>query len=105
MAADQRPTKLEFAHWIDFLGRKTAFLHGPEKHGRINDYPIIFTDIDRVKRGYYEMTLSILAENPDEIPDGEITVRYASELEKIIRKQPEKWLWSHKRWKHQRQAS
>jgi KDO2-lipid IV(A) lauroyltransferase len=104
MAADQRPTKLEFAHWVDFLGRKTAFLHGPEKHARLNDYPIIFTDIERVNRGYYEMTLSILAKKPDQIPGGEITKRYASELEKVIRAKPEKWLWSHKRWKHQHKA-
>jgi Kdo2-lipid IVA lauroyltransferase/acyltransferase len=104
MAADQRPTRLEFAHWIGFLGLKTAFLHGPEKHARLNDYPIIFTDIERVKRGYYEMTLSILAKKPDEIPEGEITKRYASELEKVIRAKPEKWLWSHKRWKHQQKA-
>jgi KDO2-lipid IV(A) lauroyltransferase len=104
MAADQRPTKLDYAYWVEFLGRKTAFLHGPEKHARINDYPIIFTDIERVKRGYYEMTLWMLAKKPNEIPDSEITALYALKLEKVIRKKPEKWLWSHKRWKHQRQA-
>lgn len=104
MAADQSPTKLEFAHWVDFLGRDTAFLHGPEKHARNNDYPVIFTDIERVKRGYYEMTLAVVTSKPNEIPEGEITARYASELEKVIRQNPEKWLWSHKRWKHQRRA-
>jgi Kdo2-lipid IVA lauroyltransferase/acyltransferase len=104
MAADQSPTKLHYAHWINFLGRDTAFLHGPERHAKNNDYPVIFTDIERVRRGYYEMTLSVLAEKPNELPTGEITARYASELEKVIRLKPEKWLWSHKRWKHQRKT-
>ncbi len=104
MAADQSPSKPVFAYWIDFLGRDTAFLHGPEKHAKSNNYPVIFTDIERVKRGYYEMTLSVLADKPNEIPDGEITLRYAKNLEKVISEKPEKWLWSHKRWKHQRRA-
>ncbi len=104
MAADQSPTNLEFAHWVGFLGRDTAFLHGPEKHARNNDYPLIFSDIERVRRGYYEMTLSVLADKPNEIPESKVTARYASALEKIIREKPEKWLWSHKRWKHQQQT-
>ncbi|MBW6479605.1 MAG: lysophospholipid acyltransferase family protein [Bacteroidales bacterium] len=104
MAADQSPTKLQYAYWINFMGRDTAFLHGPEKHARNNEYPVIFSDIERVKRGYYEMTLSVVVEKPTEIPAGEITARYALELETVIRQKPEKWLWSHKRWKHQRKA-
>jgi KDO2-lipid IV(A) lauroyltransferase len=102
MAADQSPSKIQYAYWIEFLGRETAFLHGPERHSRINDLPVLFTDIARVKRGHYEIKLSILTSEPQKLPEGEITRRYAGNLEQVIKENPSKWLWSHKRWKHKR---
>jgi Kdo2-lipid IVA lauroyltransferase/acyltransferase len=99
MAADQSPSNREAAYWADFLGRDTAFLHGPEKHARINNYPVVFAAIRRVKRGFYELELSIIAEDPSLLPDGEITRRYAERMEKLIMEDPSNWLWSHRRWK------
>lgn len=100
MAADQSPSKVASAHWVNFLGRPTAFLHGPEKHARNNNYPVVFAEIERVKRGFYELTLSVLAEKPEALEKGEITRRYAGTIETCIRKNPANWLWSHRRWKH-----
>ncbi len=104
MAADQSPSgkQLKHAFWINFLGKETAFLHGVEKHARNNNYPVIYTDIQRIKRGYYEVTLSVICDQPNDLTEGEITQRYAQKLETIIRNKPENWLWSHKRWKHQK---
>ena len=99
MAADQSPSKPEKAIWIDFLGQKTAFLSGPEKHARQRDIPVVFTDIQRVKRGHYELELSFISEKPTETKEGEITGEYAKRLEGVINNKPENWLWSHKRWK------
>lgn len=99
MAADQSPSNPRTAIWVDFLERETAFLHGPEKHARNNDIPLVFVDIQRVKRGYYELTLSVLVDNPTELDEGEITKRYAKALESQIQEKPENWLWSHRRWK------
>ena len=99
MAADQSPSNPRRSYWVDFLGRNTAFLHGPENYAKEYDIPLVFVDIQRVKRGYYELTLSILADNPKELPKGEITKRYANMLESQINKNPANWLWSHKRWK------
>lgn len=99
MAADQSPSNLKMAYWVNFLGRDTAFLHGPEKHARINNFPVIYAAIRRVKRGYYEMKLSFLVEDPSQLPVGEITRLYAEQLESLIKEDPANWLWSHKRWK------
>ncbi len=104
MAADQSPVKLDYAHWLNFLGRETAFLHGPEKHARNNNLPVVFVDIRRKKRGYYEITLSTLTENPQQTKEGQITRKYAGMLESVIKEEPASWLWSHKRWKHQRKG-
>ena len=99
MAADQSPSNKEASYWTDFLGRDTAFLHGPEKHARINNFPVVFVAIRRVRRGYYEIELSVISEDPSLLPDGEITRRYAEKMESMIREEPANWLWSHKRWK------
>lgn len=101
MAADQgMPHKFkDKAYWVHFLNRDTAFLHGLEKHAKINNLPVVYVDIQRVKRGYYEIELSIITLNPLELADGVLTEMYARKLESIILKRPENWLWSHRRWK------
>jgi KDO2-lipid IV(A) lauroyltransferase len=99
MAADQSPTNRKKSYWIDFFGKETAFLHGPEKYARQYNYPVLYVDVQRQKRGFYTVFLSVLADNPSELKEGEITKRYANKLESIIRNQPENWLWSHRRWK------
>ncbi|MFW5687770.1 MAG: lysophospholipid acyltransferase family protein [Bacteroidota bacterium] len=102
MAADQNPTKVKLSHWVRFLGRETAFLHGPEKHAMNNDYPVVFADIKRVKRGYYELYLSLITDTPSQMSPGEITLLYAEKLEEAIHRATHSWLWTHKRWKHKR---
>lgn len=99
MAADQSPSNVKKAYWVDFLGRETAFLHGPEAHAKNNNYPVIFADIQRVKRGFYELDLSIISDNSVDSKQAEITTLYAKKLESAILKKPENYLWSHKRWK------
>lgn len=99
MAADQSPSNSQKAYWVNFLGRETAFLHGPEYYAKKHDIAVVFIDIQRVKRGYYELTCSVITDDPKSLPDGEITARYAKKLEEVILKKPENWLWSHRRWK------
>ena len=102
MAADQSPTNLKDCYWIDFLGQDTAWLHGPEKYARLYNLPVVFVDIQKVKRGYYLLELVPLTEAPVSLPDGEITRLYAEQIEKSILNEPAYWLWSHKRWKQSR---
>jgi len=102
LAADQSPSNLKKAIWVNFLGQDTAFLQGPEVYAKKHNLPIIFVDIQRKKRGYYDVILDVITDKPRELPEGEITQLYARRLEAVIRKKPEDWLWSHRRWKHQR---
>ncbi|HSH50124.1 MAG TPA: hypothetical protein VK982_00215, partial [Bacteroidales bacterium] len=85
-----------------FLNQDTACLHEPEKHAKNNNYPLVFLKIQRVKRGFYELTVEKLIEEPAKTNEGEITQIYMHKLEKIIKDKPENWLWSHKRWKRKR---
>jgi KDO2-lipid IV(A) lauroyltransferase len=101
MASDQgMPQKFsEKAFWIHFLNHNIPFLHGMEKHARINNLPVIYIDIQRVRRGYYTVELSVLSDNPTVLENGALTEMYARKLETIILEKPENWLWSHKRFK------
>ncbi len=99
MAADQSPSNHKRAFWVDFMGFETAFIHGPEKHARKNDYALVFVEVMRTRRGYYEVTLSELSDNPLSLEPEKLTQIYANSMEKMILKKPECWLWSHRRWK------
>lgn len=102
MLADQCPTKLSRSYFVNFLGQDTACLHGPEKHARRKNLPLIYVNMQRVKRGYYELTLEKLIDHPLELEEGQITEKYMKRLEQIILEKPENWLWSHRRWKRVR---
>lgn len=102
--ADQTPGNLKEGFWIDFLNQETIVFTGPEKLAKMFDYPVVYMHIDRVKRGYYEITPTVLFENPKETEEGEITIGFNKKLEEEIQKKPETWLWSHKRWKHKKKV-
>jgi Kdo2-lipid IVA lauroyltransferase/acyltransferase len=102
MIADQSPSTVRLAHWVNFLGRETPFLHGPEKHARLNNLPVYYADIQKVKRGYYTVEFILAEAEPLTAPTGSITEKCAQILEQQIIQKPEFWLWSHKRWKHKR---
>ena len=61
--------------------------------------PVIYVDIQRVIRGYYTVEMQVICDHPAETVQGEITERYMKKLETLVIKQPEDWLWSHRRWK------
>jgi len=100
LAADQNPSNLSKAIWVDFMGRRTAFLHGPELYSRKHGLPLFYVDIRRVRRGYYELTFQLISDDPGGLEHGVITQRYADKLADTIRRDPRSWLWSHRRWKH-----
>lgn len=101
---DQSPTIAKKVYWTTFLNQETAVAFGAEKYAKERDYPVIFADTKKVKRGHYEMTIRILTENPKDLPHGAITEMHTKALEEQIKRDPVYWLWSHKRWKRKRKA-
>jgi len=99
--ADQSPPK-EGAHWMDFLNQETPVFKGTELIARKINYPIVYGSIKRVKRGYYEVSVEVLIEQPKDTSEGEITETHTRRLEQDIVAQPETWIWSHRRWKHKK---
>jgi KDO2-lipid IV(A) lauroyltransferase len=101
LVADQAPGDPTRAYWLNFFGRPTAFVRGPESGARIGNIPVIFVYLYKVKRGRYRAHLEVGADNPGSLPEGELTRRYIRFLENAIRQHPDMWLWSHRRWKHE----
>lgn len=102
IASDQTPTMDEINYWTTFFHQETGFFLGLEKMSKALDYAVVFMNIQRVKRGYYEITFSSITDNPKETKEYEITDKYVKLLENSISKNPDNWLWSHRRWKHKK---
>lgn len=104
MLSDQKPSPKNAHFWMDFLNQDTSFIDGSEVLGRKFDYPIAYFYITSPKRGYYHVDIRIISEHPNEEEPFAITQRYAKLLEENIREQPHLWLWTHNRWKWNRDS-
>jgi Kdo2-lipid IVA lauroyltransferase/acyltransferase len=101
LVSDQVPSNRQTAIAVDFFGQRTACLPGTESIAKSNNYPVFMYEIQRLKRGYYELSFSEICLDPSAAAHGEITQKFMSRLEETIREHPSSWLWSHKRWKWQ----
>ena len=104
LGSDQSPQNWKSAYWTTFLNQDSGFFNGTEKIARKFNYPVIFSEMRRMKRGFYEIEFSEIT-NPTEfqnLPTGQITERFVRILEQSIHKYPSDYLWSHRRWKHKR---
>lgn len=100
LASDQSPSNHPNAYWIPFFGRITGFISGPEKGARTGDMPVIFALIEKKRRGYYNVVFSMGEAHSGNTQVGDITRKYARFMEETIKRMPDMWLWSHRRWKH-----
>lgn len=98
VVGDQSPMHNSSMHWTDFLNQETAFLVGADRMAKKCNQVLIFPFITQPKRGFYELEFKPIPMNDTEKPID----YYAKFLEENIKKQPELWLWSHRRWKRKR---
>ncbi|UOB17430.1 lysophospholipid acyltransferase family protein [Abyssalbus ytuae] len=99
-ASDQSPQLGKSHYWREFMGVKVPVFTGAEFLAKKLGLPVVFMDIQKIKRGYYQATFTTIADTPKEYPDYQITDIFTQMLEEQIRKKPEYYLWTHKRWKH-----
>ena len=99
LIADQNAPVDAQSQWILFLNQPTVFFHGGEKIARKFGIPVYYMHIRKTARGKYEVWYERLWDGVSPIEDHEITNMYAARLEADIRRCPELWVWSHKRWK------
>ena len=99
LVADQNPGHPGNAWWFNFFDRPTPFLKGPAKAALQNNTAVVFAFIHKPRRGYYEAIFSPAVEITDSTTEQELTKKFVVYLEEVIKKYPDMWLWSHRRWK------
>jgi len=100
---DQSPKRADNAYWTTFLNQDTPFFYGGARYAIAHDCVVLYINIRQKKRGYFETTFSLITEQANQLSEDEIVQSFSEKLEEQIRENPADWLWSHKRWKHQRQ--
>ena len=102
MVADQRGPQEGVR--VNFFGKQVSVYTGPAALALKTGSPIIFGVPVRQKNYKYRTVLVEISQNdlPESYEDKikEISQRHTSYLEKIIRENPEQWLWMHDRWKY-----
>ncbi|MEN8187004.1 MAG: lipid A biosynthesis acyltransferase [Bacteroidota bacterium] len=97
---DQSPKMKKAHHSSTFFGVEVPVHTAAEMLAKKYNYPVLYFNTEKIKRGFYKTTMHVLSESPRELPDYKITDMFMQKLEIQIRKQPEYYFWTHKRFKH-----
>ena len=98
--SDQSPMVSRAKYWSKFMGIEVPIHVGGEELSKKHNLIPLYLKVSKVGRGYYKAELKCLSENPQKVPDYEITDAFLRETEESIKKAPEYYFWTHKRWKH-----
>lgn len=104
LLSDQSPQIEKTYYWKEFLGVKVPIHTGAEMLAKKFDCAVINYSCRKIKRGYYEIDFETITTTPKEFDDYQIMDTYLEITEKLIRKEPAYYLWSHKRFKHKDKA-
>lgn len=99
LAADQNPGDPGSAYWLNYFSKAAPFITGPEAGAVKNEAAVVFVRSRIPKRGHYILECTLCCENGAATKQGEITSAFRDFLEKIIREEPDNYLWTHRRWK------
>lgn len=97
--ADQSPKRNNIQHSIQFLNQETPVFIGFDKIASKKDMAVVYCDTKIVKRGHYHTHFERISPKGAQFEPLEVVDQFFEKLEKTIQKNPDNWLWSHKRWK------
>lgn len=100
LVADQNPNIPEKSYWTNFMSQRTAFISGSELYSASLKKTILFANLIKTGRGTYTFEIKPMFQFSNNYSVGQVTARFAKNLETAISSHPENYLWSHKRWKH-----
>lgn len=104
LLSDQSPQLKKTFYWREFLGVKVPIHTGAEMLAKRFNMNMVFMDVKRVKRGYYETTFSLITNDAKKYPDYALTDIYLDKVEQQIRANPQYYFWTHRRFKHKNKA-
>lgn len=99
IAADQSPSNTLEAFWLHFMHQPSGFIKKPWEKIIELKHAVVYMKMSRTKRGhYYFEAVNMLQESPV-TSAAELVIRYRDLLEADIHKNPDNYLWTHRRWK------
>lgn len=104
LVADQSPQMRSKNYWSKFLGVKVPIFTGSERIAKKLSLPVVYARMKKIERGYYSVDFQLIAENPNDYKDYEITEKYLKLVENQLREDPYPYLWTHNRFKHMDKA-
>lgn len=99
LVADQKPASPAYSNWLNFFNKPTPFVPGPDKNAILKKCPVVFGRAFKTARGKYDTELVLACEDASALKPGQLTLLYRDFIEDAIQKQPDMYLWSHKRFK------
>jgi len=99
-ASDQSPKKSKAVYWNNFLNNYVPIHVGAEVIAKKYNMALVFMDVQKIKRGFYEASFSLITKKPNDFKNYQITEEYIKLVEKQVREKPEYYTWTHKRFKH-----
>ncbi len=100
LVSDQSPQLQRTRYWATFFNTYVPIHVGAELIAKDLNQVVVYYEVSKVKRGHYKCTFKLLAENPREFPDYQITDMFLKEVERQVAAAPQYYFWTHKRFKH-----
>ena len=98
--SDQSPPRRDIKYRTTFLNQDTPVYLGAEKMAVKFNMVVLFMNVQKIKRGHYEIIFEELFSETGGLDEHVVTEAHVRRLEELIREAPEHWLWTHRRWKH-----
>lgn len=99
--ADQTPHVSHVNYGLEFLNQRTPAFIGYDKLATRMDLIFIYCEMKKVKRGHYQVNYHRIEPDGEKFVKNEVVKKFHRMLENTIRKNPDNYLWSHRKWKYQ----
>lgn len=98
--ADQCPGVNNIHLFVKFFGQLTPTYTGMERLAKLSACPVVYIDVDKRKRGKYRVIVKLMSKDASKYGEGELALDLMTRLEETIRRAPQYWLWTHRRWRY-----
>jgi KDO2-lipid IV(A) lauroyltransferase len=85
---------------VKFLNQNTPAFIGYDKLATRMDFHFVYCDMKKVKRGFYQVNYYRIFPDGEKFKEFEVVDKFHALLEETIRKNPDNYLWSHRKWKY-----
>ncbi|QFG52682.1 lysophospholipid acyltransferase family protein [Chryseobacterium sp.] len=98
--ADQTPNHHQVDLGIGFLNQSTPVFRGYDKLATRMNLQFVYCEMKKVKRGFYQVNYHTIEPDGERFVENEVVLKFHKMLENTIKKNPDNYLWSHRKWKY-----